>query len=75
MRSISHNPSPHQQAVAYFQGRVKPFSQDELCELLAVTRHSLLRWRRDGKLRCFKSGNVVRYMVEDVYALLMQQRA
>jgi len=62
-----------EEAVRYFQGRMKPFTQADVCDLLGVSRFALLRWRRDGKLRCFKCGGIVRYHVEDVYALLCQQ--
>ena len=63
------------EAVAYFQGRIKPFTQREVEELLGVTRHTLVRWRRDGVLRAFVRGSVVRYHVEDVHRLLMSQTA
>ncbi|GIW71165.1 MAG: hypothetical protein KatS3mg102_0707 [Planctomycetota bacterium] len=70
----SHRPAPgpasvRDEAVAYFGGRTRPFTQQELEALFGVSRFTLLRWRRDG-LRCFKKGNVVRYHVEDVYVFL-----
>lgn len=61
------------EAVSYFQGRIKPFDQKEVEELFGVSRFTLARWRRDGVLRCFYRGNVIRYHVEDIYQFLMSQ--
>lgn len=60
-------------AVRYFQGRMKPFRQSEVEDLLEVDRTTIWRYRRDGILKCFVRGRVVRFHVEDVYRLLMSQ--
>ena len=63
------------EAVRYFQGRTAPFTQKELEEFLQVTRFTLLKYRKDGVLRAFVRGSVLRYHLEDVYRLLMSQTA
>jgi excisionase family DNA binding protein len=63
------------EAVAYFGGRMKPFTQKELCQFLGVSRATLLRWREQGRLRAFTADTVIRYHVEDVYVCLMRQTA
>lgn len=71
----AENSSVRTQAIAYFNGRLKPFTQNEVSDLLQVTRFTLLRYRRDGKLRAFVCGGVVRFHVEDVFVFLMKQTA
>lgn len=62
-------------AISYFNGREKPFTQGEVADILQVSRFTILRARRDGKLRAFVCGRTVRYSVEDVFRFLMSQTA
>lgn len=57
-------------AVAYFAGRLKPFTEEEVQDLFSVSRFTIARMWRDAGLKRFVKGKVVRYRVEDVYKLL-----
>ena len=47
----------------------------ELCSrgYLAVSRSTLYRWRRDGRLPYYKAGKITRYKQEDLDAVLERQ--
>lgn len=52
---------------------MKPFTQDEVQEFFGVSRFTILRWRRDRGLRCFISGGVIRFPVEEIYRFYVSQ--
>lgn len=47
----------------------------EVADLLRVTRQTLTRWRKDGKLPAVKIGRLVRFKRSDVEALLTTEGA
>ena len=57
-------------AVQYFGGRIKPFKLEEVADYFSVSLHTVQRWRRDLKLRCFVQAGTTRVAVEEVYALV-----
>ena len=48
----------------------KWLTQDEAEDYLGVSRTTLYRWRKDGRLKAYRAGNVVRYKQEDLDAAL-----
>jgi len=54
-----------------FETELKLISASELCKVLAVTKPTLARWRKQG-LPCFKGQRTVRYDINEVLKRLEQ---
>lgn len=53
-------------------GRRTYLTIPEASEYLSVSQRTLYRWLRDGKLRCFRVGNITRIAVPDLETFVQQ---
>jgi hypothetical protein len=59
----------HERAKIHFGGREQPFTHGELAEILGLSRTTLWRERRRGRLSSNgRSGRLLRYTIEDALA-------
>lgn len=48
----------------------KPVTTKELCEFLAITEPTVIRWRRKGKIPFFTIGSAIRFDLDKVLKAL-----